>query len=665
LKRRLLKFLLIATLVLAFTSYFAFSTFVFSPTESDFTGRVSTLIPRDVDFYIAKTNLSEAFDEFPKLAFLDELDATAAGQTYFASPEWQVLRADLEVEKILTDMENTLSALPIELDPLEVLGGRSLAVAGYFRGKEVMDAEWAVYARGNWMAKLAVAGMKYPALLDLEAQGISVIVDGELISISGGALPRPLHLTRLHDVIVLSTSLEMLQSVETLVTRQGEDSFGGSARYFDHIQQRSREGDEAEVYIDYRAFSEAQQFTGRWPDVKSEDFGPAFMGRLFQSGALKELIGIAGFDEGISLEFHGELSSELVTPFQKQVYRQRGFDRDKIYDAAKMVPADVGLFGLLRTPLGITLRQALLASERALQDNLNDVVREVWNHPDAQPLIDDLDRAFHDRVAVMMRTNDYPEDVDGPPHNDTPVFAWAVVLWVDDASKINEIRRRVIDNQVYFGIQGREPGASGVLTNEVDGGHSIHEYWSSFIPGTGHIASVMDQDHFIVSNSFQMLEQILKTFYEGGTKYPRLSESPQFASLVQSSLTHANLAVWARPDGLSGSLREMAERAAENEVVIDWRVMRGQIDRRVLNEHFPDWNIDSLSIEQAAELEELASVERDNYERDLKAAQVPVLKASYDRQITYLQAMTGVLLEIALDPKKLDVSAQVILPLED
>ena len=663
-KRRLLKFLLIATLVIAFTGYFAFSTFLFSPTEGDYIGRISTLIPRDVDFYLEKAELLEDFDGFPKLAFVEKLEGTAAGQVYFNSPEWQVLRADLQLEKIGNEIERSLRALPIEIDPLEVLGGRDLAIAGYFRGKDPADAEWAIYARGNWMAKLAVAGLKFPSLLNLEEQGFYAIVDGESISLSGGNLPRALHVTRHLDVIVLSTSLEMLESVETLAGRAGEDSFGGSARYFDHIQQRSGDGDELEVYLDYRAFSEAQQFTGRWPDVNSEDFGPAIMGRLFQSGALKELVGTIGFKGGLSLDFHGDLSSELVTAYQKQLYRQRGFDRDKIYDAAKMVPADVGLFGLLRVPLGATLRQALLAAERALQDNLNDVVREVWNYPDAQPLIDDLDKAFHDRVALMMRTNDYPEDPEGPPHNDTPVFAWAAVFWVDDASKIDEIRRRIIDNQVYFGIQGREPGASGVLTNEVDGGHIIHEYWSPFIPGTGHIATVLDQDHFIVSNSFQMLEQVLKTFYEGGARYPRLSELPQFASLVQASLTHANLALWARPQGLAGSLQAMAQRAAEDEIVIDWRVMRGQIDRRVLNDHFPDWDIDALSIEQAAELEELASLEREKYERELRAAQVPALKASYERQITYIQALTGVLLEIALDPKKFELSVQTILPLE-
>jgi hypothetical protein len=46
LKRRLLKILVIGLLVVAFTSYFAFSTFFFSPTEGDYAADVSTLIAR-------------------------------------------------------------------------------------------------------------------------------------------------------------------------------------------------------------------------------------------------------------------------------------------------------------------------------------------------------------------------------------------------------------------------------------------------------------------------------------------------------------------------------------------------------------------------------------------------------------------------------------------
>ena len=50
LKSRILKILSIVLLVVLFLGYFAFSTFLFSPVESDFEYDVSALIPRDVDY---------------------------------------------------------------------------------------------------------------------------------------------------------------------------------------------------------------------------------------------------------------------------------------------------------------------------------------------------------------------------------------------------------------------------------------------------------------------------------------------------------------------------------------------------------------------------------------------------------------------------------------
>ena len=93
--------------------------------------------------------------------------------------------------------------------------------------------------------------------------------------------------------------------------------------------------------------------------------------------------------------------------------------------------------------------------------------------------------------------------------------------------------------------------------------------------------------------------------------------------------------------------------------------MRGQIDRRVLNENFPNWDYNSLTDDQASQLEVIASEERNRYEREVKAAQIPALQAKYEREITYFEAISGLLLEIAFDPKRFEISGRVLLPLED
>ena len=137
--------------------------------------------------------------------------------------------------------------------------------------------------------------------------------------------------------------------------------------------------------------------------------------------------------------------------------------------------------------------------------NLEDLAREVWGYADLLPLIDDIETAFKSRVAFVMRDNDYPEDPDGPPHNTIPVHAWAVILWLDQRSKLEELEARIHAHQDSFGISGREPGSHGIWENSVQGGHRVYEYWSQLIDGTGHLATLQLEDYFIISNHHRML----------------------------------------------------------------------------------------------------------------------------------------------------------------
>lgn len=664
-KRRLLKILLYTLLVIAFTGYFAFSTFLFSPTEGDYAADLSTLIPRDVDFYASKPGLADDLDPFPVPAFVDELRATGGGKAFFASPEWAQLRDENGLNQVGEQIEQALASLPIDIEPLGVLGGRDLAVAGYFRGSSSSD--WAVYARGNWMAKLGLAVLRRPNWFDLSATGLTVVAEEDRATISGGELQRALHVTRLRDVLVIATDPAMVQAAIDLAAVKGEDSFGGSARYYDHIQQRI-EADEAELFVDYRALSEAMQYTGRWPDPDSQDFLPAFLARLFQSGALKELAGVLRFDTGVHLSTHGELASELVSAYQKQLYRKRGFDRDTLNEAARFAPEDTAFLLYLTAPFGATLREVLAASEPALRENLDGLVREVWSHPDARPLIEDLDETFQDRALLIVRENDYPADPDGPPNDGRAVFAWSLVLWSDGQDEVAELRKKIIDNQHLFGIQGAAPGEAGVYTNEASGGQEIFEYWSPFIPGTGHFASVLDVDRgqyfLVLSNQHKMLGTVLKTKIEGGPRNPRLSDKPRFQALVRTGLPSSNVVLYANPKAAGATLRKLARQAAEDEVVIDWSVMRDQIDGRVLRENFPDWNLRTLTDEQRDQLEVLAGPARDAYAREVRDQRVPELLAKYERSILYAEEVTGALLGFGLDPKRMDISLRVLMDLE-
>ena len=70
-KRRLLKYVLVGLMLVGMAGFWAFSTFLFNPLEGAYGYDLSTLIPREVDFYAAKAGLRGDFDPLPRLAFAD------------------------------------------------------------------------------------------------------------------------------------------------------------------------------------------------------------------------------------------------------------------------------------------------------------------------------------------------------------------------------------------------------------------------------------------------------------------------------------------------------------------------------------------------------------------------------------------------------------------
>lgn len=668
LKRRLLKYALILIGVFLFTGYFAFSTFLFSPLESRYGADLSTLVPRDVNFFFSKAQLQRDFDGFPKLAIADAFAATEGGEILLESEEFLRWKVESGVEQALRDFESAMAEAPVAIDPLSVIGGEDLALAGYFTGDDIGAADWALYARGNWIAKLGIALLDYPGLLGLEGAELSAVSNEGVISLSGTNLERPLHVSRVLDVIVVSTVPSLVQAAQSLDAVKGQDSYGNSARYFDHIQNKlSGEQRELEVFVDLRALSENKNVTGRFPDVNSDEFGEAFLGRLFQTGILREVSGVVDFPAGIALDLHGGVSTETLSVFQKRFYRTRGFSRSgqQPMEFARFCPADAGLFVYLHGSIGELLRQAYDSSERALQDNLDSLVNSVWGYPDTQPLIEDLNAAFHGRIGFVMRNYDYPRDPTGPPNDGSEVPAWCLILHADAAAKITEVHDRVNANSAQFGLQGATPDERGIYTEKVSGGFVVYEYWSQFVPGTGHIATVAVEEYFLISNSYPMLGQMLKTFYEGGSSNPRLSDYGPFVALYQSGLENANILGWLNPSGMAPFLRKSAEQWARDEVEIDWSVMRPQIDRQVLSENYPEWDYNNLTPEQETKLEMLSSPARDAYQKSVYEEQIPSIYAKYERNILVSEMFSAVLMELDLDDKKIELVLRCLLPLSN
>lgn len=670
LRRRILRLLGMATVICAFAGYFAFSTFFFSPLEDDFEFGLATLVPRDVDFFVAKSGLADEFDGFPRLAVTDELAATHAGRTFFESDTWQQFRANYDIEGQLKRLEEALDQAPIAIDPLGIFGGNDVVVAGYFRSSELSRADFVALGRTNWMGKMGQSALSYPSLFGLEDQGYSVAEANGVVSLTGGTLSRTLHIARIRDVLVVGSDHALVLGAIELEAKKGQDSFGQSSRYADYIVNRAnREPGDIELFVDHDAVMANKLrfghtlWTGAVPDGESDSFSSSFLSRIGQLSLLKEFEGVIGFEGGLAIDLHADLLSEKLNPRQKRFYRQPGFNREVINKVADMAPADTGILAYMQADIADILRMVLESTEPALQANFHDLVRSVWSHRDGTVLFDDLDSGLKNRVALIVRANDYTDEGEtGPPHDDTPTFAWAVVGWVKKEETLNEFRSKIISNQGRFSIQGRESGAKGVFTNKVAGGVILYEYWSQFVPGTGHLSSVVTDDIFIIGNHHKLLESILLTKLNDA-EHPRLADEPMFSSLVNLGLDNASGFAYMNPSLIADSMRSIAYDTASNSIDINWKLERPRITSLVLRSDFGGMREEDLNPVERGAFDRALQLALDDFEDAFLKEHVGRMNEGFGRTITYLEAMKAGLFELALDPKRVDLSLRTIVPL--
>ncbi len=680
-KFRLFRLVSIVLLVLVFGSYFAFATFLFNPLEGSFKLDVSALVPRDVDFFFARSDLGGLFQRFPHLRDEERLARHEAWRTFRESPEFADFDAQYGILQSLSDLEADLAKVPGAIDVQEIFGGKDLAVAGYFRPGGIASAEWAVYGRANWIGKLGESLLQYPTLLDLEGQGLRAESQEGLVTLEGGTLARPLHLGRVRDVVIAGTSAELVAAARRLEVEGGTESFFNSARYADHIQNANRSGerDELEFFVDIRKLLESTGTGGALPDTKSPFFGVALLARMFQLGSFKEAVGVLGLHGGISLDLRVELSSETVTRFQERLYRSQGDSRNEILAAAAFAPADCALFAYATVPVGDLLQQMLESADPALRSNLDELFRSSGRYANVEEVIHLLDASMEGRFVFMARENDYrlemrtnPEsgqlEYVGPPNDGQTVFAATLHSWTRDAAKLEQFRETLKGMPKELGLEGRTPGSHGVFSNKDQrGGYYTIEFWSRFVPGTGVITSLFDAQIALTSNTIMMPAHVMHTGRSGGPQDPRLSERSEFVSLLDDLLqgSSANLVVWCDPDKAAATLRKQAETWARDEAAagIDWVELRAREERRLL----PDIAPGKARGELGPEEEERLAAEVDEVLRDVRdkeqEARYPILLAEKERQIVYLESIQAFLGYVRLDERRFDVGLRAVVPL--
>ena len=195
-------------------------------------------------------------------------------------------------------------------------------------------------------------------------------------------------------------------------------------------------------------------------------------------------------------------------------------------------------------------------------------------------------------------------------------------------------------------------------------GIETREFWSPFVPGTGIVATMNTEKHCYITNQNVMLDQLHSTFTRQ-PNYASLADRPDFQSLVYGPLPSANLLVWINPREAGATLRKQAAYFAETEVEfsIDWTTQRRQKEAEALQELFTGRSMTQLYEAGKKRVSNLVDARLQSYRDEYKAEQVPLVMATKERQIAYLESISSVLMMLRLEPKQFKLSLRVQVPL--
>lgn len=664
-----------------FIGYFAFSTFLFAPHESDFEYDVSGLVPKGVDFFFAKAELIDDFGEFPQLAVANDMKDNASFQALLESPQWNDFKTERDLDTSLADLKAQVEQIPLGIAPLDVFGGEDLAIAGYFRGSAFADADWAAYGRVNWVGKMG------EALLSrgwLAVDGTVTRSEG-VTKLEGGQFARPHFVTRVQDVVIIGTSEELVASARDLSARSGVGSLLGSSDYADNVFQAKRHAsrDELEVMVDVRDLLRNLGHEGELPDSNADAFVPSFLGKVFQIPNCKKLMGVIGLREGLQVDLQGDLISESITADQNSIYMRKGFGHDEVLkDIAMVAPANSALFVYLHGPIDILLRQALRSLEPATYNLLEQNIQQTGAYPSLDALIDHLSGGLANRLALIVAPNNFDSTDEAgkePPNDGQVVFFTSIVVWYSDGgSRVEELRKLIGSNQRIFGIQGREPNSTGHFTNNIDG-TLLHEFWSLMSPGTGvwcnfnrDIPGGNRTGRSYIFNNHNAAGVLSRTYSLGQSGgYPRLSERLDFQALLDESIPSANMMVWWNPQTSAETLLQQVDQKARSQVQselsgagMDWGPIRREIEQSILNTRWPGQSRSTLTPEQATEFDDLVNTALGQRRTELISQNIPALKADMTRNIEISQMMNAALIMLKLDPRNYHLSIRSVVPVD-
>lgn len=505
---------LILTLLLLFVT-----AFIFNPMEGEIAD-VREAVPRDIDFFVRKTNLSDDFSEFPEPAFWADFEASPAWGRMQQSGLAATLDRDAGIGAAVAELRKFTSELATNsggwVEVLRDLIGSEVILAGKLVPPSFDRARWCAYTRVSWRVRAAWGLIGWGMVRDSAAEGgvmIEAAEDGTYTVKTGG---QTFYIGRHLDCLMIANDAKLIpSSLELLASAAAggdADTFGQSSSYRDGIEspqddwfkQTGRPLNAVEFYARPDQVFSITSWDDNWPDARhKENMEERVLASFLNLRSWRFATGSLLFEEdAVSMLGRIELDRNKLTNFQKDFFEAESAPHeDWLRPFLGMVPEDLMVNGgsqgaCAAAALRVNAADFLLEMYEALDDPsvIDEKLRATGRYTGTRDLIDKLRVVLLPRTGfVFMRARDLEIETFDP--SPAPHLAW--VFWIRRSQQevLTDLRDFLSNNQEQLGFTR----VTDLPLGNVNA--SCREFWTPHIPGTGSFALMIYGDFFILSNS--------------------------------------------------------------------------------------------------------------------------------------------------------------------
>ena len=583
--KKILKITSIVVVSLAMLLLFLVAFFLFNPFEGSLP-EIRDAVPRSVDFYIHKANLTDDFenpDNFPYIPALDHIGKT---------PAWAVVKKgtlyrDLGITNFLREVRDGFKRVREDvpfLHPVDDLIGDELQVAGYFGPNGFSDARWCAYSRVSFWGKAAYGAIAHNTMREeLRKQGIVIGDDKPFYKIRLPNSRQDYYAVRYLDCVMISNDKVLISDSYELAqgNHQNVEPLGPSAHYLDGVRKplkRWKDRTEVEkpnvleMHIQPDRLLAKMPSWRDWPDAKNDDeVNQKILASFINTGSWKFLSGSLIFEpNSLSFLSHLVVNNNKHTKFQNEVFKSDPTSRKEWMDRFfRMVPREACGAAALRLSAGAFIRELVKdALDKDSRAEVNSAIRRTGKYKGLDSLVADLEANLRPRVGVILRPNrrsaDSKEKFKVKFESPFPQGAW--VFWVRKGNRSGRPLNQPFKDLIHLINQHRTAFAitSAFKLTLAGGGASAdvaYEFAIPDIPGTGSIAICTYGEYFIISTSGPLIHSIVAA---RTGKVRSRSDDPDFAEFVEEMPSALNGVAFAWADQLTEVLKDFEQFATQD-----------------------------------------------------------------------------------------------------